>query len=419
MTFWIIIALTAAVVSVLLAITLIRGRNSGENPAAYDLRVYRDQLKEVEKDLARGVISEEDGQRAKAEISRRVLTADAALAVGDNDTLQPRGAALVMAAITAISLIGGALWLYNTLGAPGYSDLALKDRIAASTEAHKNRLSQDAVESQLPPRPVLEQPNAEFLDLMNRLRTAVATRPNDLQGHQLLASNEMTMGNYKAAYAAQKQVLKIKGDAVTARDYAEYANMLILAAGGYVSPEAETALRAALARDSEDGASLYYMGLMFFQNDRPDATFRMWRDLLERGPADALWIAPIRAQIVDMSIRAGVEYELPAASRTPNGGDLGGEALTGPSAEDVANAAEMDTQDRQQMIRGMVEQLSTRLADEGGSPAEWARLIGALGVLGEVDRATAIWGEAKTVFAGNSDALATIRSAALRAGLAE
>lgn len=414
MTFWIIIAAMAALVALLLAVTLIRGRNTGENPAAYDLRVYRDQLKEVDKDLARGVVSLEDSKRTRGEIERRVLAADAALNADEAGASQPRGAAIAMAAVCAVALIGGALWLYKDLGAPGYPDLALKSRLAASQEAMETRPAQEVIEAQLPPRPALQQPEPAFLDLMKRLRSAVATRPDDLQGHQLLARNELTMGNYTAAYEAQQHVLRIKGDQATGRDYAEYGNMLILAAGGYVSPEAEGALRDALARDPQDGASLYYMGLMLAQNDRPDATFRLWRSLLERGPADALWIAPIRGQIVDMSIRAGVEYDLPPEQRAP-----ASDALTGPSSEDIANAAEMEDQDRQNMIRGMVEQLSERLATEGGSAAEWARLIGALGVLGESERAAAIWGEAKTVFAAKPDDLAVLRSAALRAGLSE
>ena len=67
----------------------------------------------------------------------------------------------------------------------------------------------------------------------------------------------------------------------------------------------------------------------------------------------------------------------------------------------------------------MVAQLSERLANEGGSAQEWAQLIGALGVLGDTERAGAIWGEAQTVFAADADGLAMIRASAKRAGVAE
>ncbi|NEU36201.1 c-type cytochrome biogenesis protein CcmI, partial [bacterium LRH843] len=71
MLFWIIIGVLAFVAAALLARALVLGRTGAEPPAAYDLRVYRDQLKEVEKDLARGVINAEDAERTKAEIGRR------------------------------------------------------------------------------------------------------------------------------------------------------------------------------------------------------------------------------------------------------------------------------------------------------------------------------------------------------------
>ena len=43
-----------------IALALLTRRAEAEHPAAYDLRIYRDQLKEVERDLARGVINEAD-----------------------------------------------------------------------------------------------------------------------------------------------------------------------------------------------------------------------------------------------------------------------------------------------------------------------------------------------------------------------
>lgn len=77
----------------------------------------------------------------------------------------------------------------------------------------------------------------------------------------------------------------------------------------------------------------------------------------------------------------------------------------------------MDPEAREQMIRGMVEGLSQRLATDGGAAPEWAQLIGALGVLGETERAQAILGEARQVFANQPDDLRLIEDAAQRGGL--
>ena len=60
MLFWIISAALALLIAALFALALLTRRAEAEHHAAYDLRIYRDQLKEVERDLARGVINEAD-----------------------------------------------------------------------------------------------------------------------------------------------------------------------------------------------------------------------------------------------------------------------------------------------------------------------------------------------------------------------
>lgn len=406
MLFWIIIGVIAFVVAALLARALAKGRTGGEPPAAYDLRVYRDQLKEVEKDLARGVINAEDAERTKAEISRRILTADAQIKAAKDGEGQPQKLSHGLAVVLGMALVAGSAGLYWKLGAPGYGDLGLKQRIEMAKELHDSRPSQAEVEARMPPGNPMGEPPAQYVELVKKLREAVANRPGDLQGYLLLARNEAALGNFTAAYKAQETVLSLKGDAATAQDYVDYADMMILATGGYVSPEAEKALLAALAREPRNGAARYYMGLMLAQTGRPDQAFRTWNALMREGPADAPWIEPIRSQIEDLAMRAGVEYTLPPAA-----------GLKGPSQADMDAAKDMSEGDRQEMIRNMVSQLAERLGTEGGTPEEWARLISAYGVLGETDKARTIWGEAQEVFKDNPEALAIVRAGAQRAGV--
>lgn len=406
MTFWIIICAMALAVAALLALAVLRGRRDAEHPAAYDLQVYRDQLKEVDRDMARGVIGADDAERIRSEVSRRILAADAQLndvaASGD----QPAGVSRAVAAGTGVLLVAGALGLYWQMGAPGYGDLGLQMRIAQSSEIRENRPSQEEAEARVALPDLPQTPPDEYLELVKRLREAVAARPADLQGRMLLARNEAALGNFRAAYEAQAGVLSIRGVEAAGQDFADYADMMILAAGGYVSPEAEDALRAALARDPSNGTARYYMGLLAAQVDRPDQAFRVWDALLSEGPSDAPWIAPILSQIDEIAARAGVNYTAPALS-----------AIPGPSAQDIDDAADMTPEERQQLIGGMVDRLMSRLASQGGSAQEWAQLINALGQLGDTTRARAIWAEAQQVFAPEPDMLATVREAAEAAGL--
>jgi cytochrome c-type biogenesis protein CcmH len=408
MLFWIITGVLAIVAAALLARALVQSRAGAEPPAAYDLRVYRDQLKEVDKDLARGVINAEDAERTKAEISRRILTADAQIKAGGDTGGQPQGLGRGMALALSVALIAGSLGLYWKLGAPGYADLGLATRIEMAKELHATRPSQAEMEAQLPATPAMGEVSPEYRELVEKLRKAVADRPNEIQGYMLLARNEAALGNFTAAHEAQARVLELKGDTATARDHVDYADLLILATNGYVSPQAEKALLDALALEPRDASARYYMGLMLAQTGRPDRAFRTWDALLREGPANAPWIAPIRAQIEEIAALAGiVNYTPPSAAP----------AMPGPSSEDMQAAQDMTPEERMEMIQGMVAQLSDRLANEGGTPEEWARLIAAYGVLGEAERASAIWTEAQQVFKDRPEALATIRAGAERAGL--
>jgi cytochrome c-type biogenesis protein CcmH len=410
MTFWIITSAMALVIAVTFALVLMRSRAAAEPAAAYDMRVYRDQLKDVDRDLERGVINEADAIRIRTEVSRRLLSADAQAQATGTGTGDARRTTAVMAVLLMLVLIAGSLILYRELGAPGYGDLSLSHRIELAERARAERPGQAEAEASLPAAPPLQELSEEYLRLVERLRETVAERPGDVQGQMLLARNEAATGNFAAAYAAQAEVVRLKGDAATAGDYADHADMMILAAGGYVSPEAEAVLRQALARDPDNGPARYYWGLMMAQTGRPDIAFRVWNALLREGPPDARWIVPVRAQIEEMAMRAGVEFTLPA----PETG-----TAPGPTAADVQAAGEMSDADRQQMIRGMVEGLSDRLATEGGTAPEWARLIGALGVLGETDRAQAILANARQVFATDPDSMSVIDDAARQAGLKE
>jgi cytochrome c-type biogenesis protein CcmH len=313
-----------------------------------------------------------------------------------------------MAALaTGAAVVALALAIYAAIGTPGDPDMPREVRLRLAGEMMDARPSQADAETRMPafiPPPATD---TEFLELMEKLRATVADRPDDLDGWTLLARNEAALGNFAAAHVAQARVVGLKGDAATAGDLAELAGLRVLAAGGFVSPEAEAALTRALALDGRNQVARYYTGLLFAQNGRPDLAFRLWRPLLTESPPDAPWLPPIRAAIGDIAALAGIRFELAPELPAPRG----------PDAADIAAAAQMSPEDRQAMVGAMVEGLAGRLADKGGPPEDWARLITSLAVLGERDRATAIRDEALGAFAGDAAALAAIRAAADAAGL--
>jgi cytochrome c-type biogenesis protein CcmH len=395
----------AAVLSGFVALTLLRAAGrAGEAEGGSDVAVYRDQLAEVERDVARGVIAPAEAEAARTEIARRLLAADRARDAGD-----PAGGALragggrAVAAGAAFLAAGGALALYAWLGQPGYPDIPVSFRLERAAAVHAARPAQAAF---LEARGRVSEPLPADPDAAARigaLREGAAG--GGAEALVALARAEFEAGNVVAAAAAQERLVRGKGDAATPADQAFLAYLMVLAAEGYVSPEAEAAAEAVLAADPENGLALYLRGAMHEQTLRPDLAFRDWRTALETSPEGAPWTGVIRARIGAVAEAAGVRYTPPAAA--------------GPSAADIAAAGEMSAEERTEMIRGMVEGLAARLASDGGTGAEWAQLIRALGVLGETERARAIWDEAQDVFAASPDDLTLVAAAAREAGVAE
>ncbi len=403
--FWTIALGAALLVAVPIARAMAGRPAAAPDTIDSDVGLYRAQLDEVERDAARGILDGDEVARMRTEVARRLLAADARAKHRVRDA--PPAVSLVAAAVAAATVLGGSVALYARIGAPGYPDLPIAARIAAAEALRAERPSQAAAEEQAgragDPRPA---PDPETAALMERLREALSTRPDDLRGFELLARNEASMGNFAAAARAQARVLDLMGAETTAADLADRAEWMVLAAGGYVSPEAEVALERALDADPRNGRARYYLGLAQAQLGRPDLAYRVWAALLRDGPEEAPWIAPIRAQIPQVAARAGVPYDPPPAR-------------PGPDAQAVVDAADMSPEDRDAMIRGMVQGLADRLATQGGPAADWARLIAAYGTLGETDAAAAIWDEGRDRFAGVPADRDLLRRAAEAAGVAQ
>jgi cytochrome c-type biogenesis protein CcmH len=411
--FWIPAVVLSVIVVGLVALGVVRGarlREAGEGRERRELGIYADQLREIERDKSRGLVSEDEAERLRAETARRLLDADRK--AGGAASLSPtsmRGVALALVVLVPL----GAAAVYWSAGAYGYGDMPLDARIAEAAEIREARAPQEQLEQEwrnspgyMPP----PEPEPRYAELMQQLRAALENRPDDLTGLRLLATNEENLGNHAAAARTYVRIIELQGENAPLVDLEALAENMIMATGGAVSPQAEVVLERILRRDGRNGMARYYLGLMFAQTGRPDLTFRLWRGLLEDSAPNDAWVPAIRGTIEDLADIAGVRYTLPPVAAMGS---------RGPSAEDMAAAAEMTEEERQEMIGGMVEGLASRLANSGGTPEDWARLIGALGVLGQTDRARGIWAEARMVFADRPEALAVIEEVARGQGFIE
>ncbi|MFN3577696.1 MAG: c-type cytochrome biogenesis protein CcmI, partial [Tabrizicola sp.] len=264
--FWTVAAGLAALVAAVLLAALRKGPASDTGPDA-GLSVYRDQFAEIERDLARGTIGPDEAARLRAEVGKRLLDADRALAAaGATADRQAKAqgrarvaAPAVAAVLIAAVLLPGALVTYWWLGAPGYPDMALKPRLAALDERIANRPSQ-----------------AAELAAIGRSRDAARDQAlaAELSG---ISDPETLRERFRQAFGSedlhtavrvQERLLAVLGDGAGSNDHANLALALVAEAGGYVSPEAEAALRASLQADMTNELARYLVGEMFVQGGR-------------------------------------------------------------------------------------------------------------------------------------------------------
>ena len=77
MLFWIIAAVLVALAAAAVAWPLIKGQSDTRDEADFDIEVFRDQLAELMREHDEGRLGFAEAEAAKAEISRRILAADA------------------------------------------------------------------------------------------------------------------------------------------------------------------------------------------------------------------------------------------------------------------------------------------------------------------------------------------------------
>ncbi|MEO0356790.1 MAG: c-type cytochrome biogenesis protein CcmI [Pseudomonadota bacterium] len=388
------LGLGVAVLALLLAPLMISDRR------ANDADVYRNQLASLDKDLARGVVTQSEYDGLRAEIARRLLATQSTPAPETEASARKRTG---MIAVVGAVCVGTAI--YWSVGAPGQPDAPLALRVAQADQALRN----------LPDQSVLDAPRPEFVatgvdqayrDQMQALRLALVDRPTDLRGFTLLARGESRLGDFPAAHKAQRRVLDIKGDFATAEDWGLYTEFLLLAGQERFSDQSQSALLETLRRNPTAGLARYRLGQLHLQTGRPDRAFSIWADLLDQGPEAAPFVPAIRAQIDQVASSAGFpNYEQPR----PRGPDL----------DAINDAQDMTDEDRAAMIQGMVAGLADRLATDSGPVQDWAQLIRALGVLGQLDQAQAVYEDARAAFQGRPAELRLLDQTAIEAGVIE
>jgi cytochrome c-type biogenesis protein CcmH len=374
---WLVLALMTAAAMFAVLWPLARSRRVDGD--ASDVVIYRDQLHEIERDRASGTIGTAEADAARVEVSRRLLAAaDAQAPPAADPALRLRHRRwTAVAAFVVIPL--GAICVYLVLGSPNLPGQPLAQRFAAPADANS------------------------VAGLIARVETHLEHNPDDGRGWDVVAPIYMRLGRFDDAIRAYRSALKLEGE--TADRQASLGEALAGAAGGVITTDAKGAFERALVLDKSNPRAQFYLGLAAEQDGRASEAVDRWQSLIAHAPADAPWLAYVREAL------ARVE---PSRAQTQGSGAPAG---SGPSAQDVASAAEMSPSERDQMVRGMVERLAARLSADGSDVEGWLRLMRAYVVLGELGKARAAAADARRALASDPTKLHRIDEGVKNFGL--
>lgn len=342
MLFWVIAALLTLGASLAVLLPL-AGRTTTRAPdGAHDLEVYRDQLAELDRDAARGLIGPAEAGEARAEIARRILKADKA-AAGATTTAASKGArALGMAAVLAVPL---ASWgIYAAIGSP---DLPSQPLAA--------RLDKNPADSTVE-------------ELVARAEAHLAANPDDGRGWDVLAPIYARLGRFDEAVTAYRNAIRLDG-ASGVRE-SGLGEAIAGASGGMITAEAQAAFTRALELEPGQPKASFFLASALAQEGRITEAAAGWQAMLAVLPADSSWRGAVEQAIAEANAR------LAAAG---NG--------AGPTQQEIDAAAGMSAEDRSAMIEQMVAGLDERLRQNPRDLEGWQRLVRSYHVLGRADAA--------------------------------
>ncbi|WP_457852557.1 c-type cytochrome biogenesis protein CcmI [Rhizobium ruizarguesonis] len=354
MLFWILVAALTAALAVILLYPLLRGAKAADNIRAGETAVYRDQLRELDRDLDGGLITPEEADYARAEIGRRLI---AVSADEPAETLKPARHHRFTEAFVLLLLPVLGLCLYLTTGRPDLPSQPLEAR--------------------------LENPGNDVAVLITKAERHLAEKPDDGKGWDVLAPIYFRTMRVNDAQVAYRNAIRLLGPSPVRLD--GLAETLMAVSDGVVTEEARKVLEQSLTLEPDNPRARFYIALSMEQAGRPDEARQAFEALAKQSPADAPWLPLVNQHIaMNGDAPAGPDVNPGAGSAAPGANPA---APGNPTQQDVAAAETMNAGDRQQMIRGMVENLDAKLSEDPNNFEGWIRLVRSYAVLKDKDRA--------------------------------
>ena len=408
MMLWIILTLMTAAAAAYVAAPFLRPINRGAAAQSSDIGIFRDQLAEIDREAAAGMIDPAAAASARTEVKRRMLAADkAAASARDVTPMTALEYKFVFRTVTALTVLGSAiLYAYN-----GHPDMPSAIRMqgaqlgqAASTEA-----------------PAVAPTPGDVDTAIAKLAARLQASPDDVKGWTMLGWSYLGTGKFAEAADAYRKAAALEPRNASIKSGLSQA--LMKAADGKVTPEALAVIDEVLAIDPKEPGARFDKGLAKLQGGNARGAIDDWIAELKDAAPDDKWPDELRQRVIETAKENGIDVSgrlpLSAASASPAPASPAVMPTPGPTQADIDAAKGMSAQDQQTMIKGMVERLAAKLEANPKNVEGWIQLMRSRKVLGDMDNAKVAFKRALTMFADAAAETQKLKTAAGELGLAE
>jgi cytochrome c-type biogenesis protein CcmH len=283
--FWLICAGLVAIALAFVLPTLLQrpDETSEDNRSEANVEIYRDQLRELDADLANGIVSPEQYRQDRDEIERRLLD-DVPTAAEVGKKPPPATPDRVVVYALAFGIPVGAVALYFLVGtSAALSGVPPQSAAAANPGAARTQQTIEANVAALAKR--LEQD------------------PNDADGWTMLARSYINLEKYREASDAYAKASALKTQ--DADVLVEYAFALAMANGRQLQGQPTELVRKALQIAPENPRALELAGSAEFEAKNYKQAIAHWQKLLEKSSGNAELTQTVSQRIDEAKRLAG------------------------------------------------------------------------------------------------------------------
>ena len=275
--FWLICAVMVAIALAFVLPTLLQRAettdNDNDNKQEANIEIYRDQLRELEADLANGIVSPEQYAPDRDEIERRLLADVPGEADGTKKAAPVPNRAIIYGLAFGIPAVAIALYLF---------------------------VGTSAALSGVPPGPVVNTGNAGMTQQgiesnVAALAKRLEQNPNDGDGWRMLGRSYLSLEKYREASDAYARAASIKSQ--DADVLVEYAFALAMANGRQLRGQPAELVKRALQIAPENPRALELAGSVEFEAKNYKQAIVYWQKLLEKSAGDDELSKTITARI--------------------------------------------------------------------------------------------------------------------------